>query len=259
MDVESIALELHRARPWLEQLDPHPDRMRQQFDGPPFGCAQVTVDPPSTEPAASLNRNRIYLCGRAGGLSYEGLVALIDLFKAKDVKRAFLWLSPGPDIETVREWVQALGLVKVSWTRYPTLLRAPGAISSSSPFEIRRVDRDEVSAARERFGFVTMTGFEESVGRDGFYHYMAFDAGRPVASAALACFGDIGYLTYALTSEPDRRRGAQQALIARRIKDAADLGCVHVISQTLTMLRSSFSNLQRCGFREIYEQDVYEI
>jgi hypothetical protein len=238
-------------RPRLEQLE-------QQLEGSPFGCAQVTLDPTSAERAASLNRNRIYVCGRAGGLSHEGLVALIDRFNANNVQRAFLWLSPGPEMDTVREWMRALGLVKVSWTRYPALWRAPALMTSLAPFEIRRVNRDEVSNAREQFGLVTMPGFAESVGRDGFHHYIAFDAGRPIASAALVHFEDIGYLTYAHTSEADRRRGAQLALIARRITDAAQLGCTHVISQTLTMLKSSFANLQRSGFREIYEQEVYE-
>jgi hypothetical protein len=251
MNIESISLQLHRMRPWLEQLE-------QQLEGSPFGCTQITVDATSCERAASLNRNRIYVCGRAGGLSHEGLVALIDRFNANNVQRAFLWLSPGPDMDTVREWIRALGLVKVSWTRYPALLRAPAVMTSLAPFEIRRVHRDEVSTAREQFGLVTMPGFAETVGRAGFHHYIAFDAGRPIASAALVHFEDIGYLTYAHTSEADRRRGAQLALIARRITDATQLGCTHVISQTLTMLKSSFANLQRLGFREIYEQEVYE-
>lgn len=258
MNIELIALKLHRTRPWLEQSDLYPNCTRQQFDGAPFGCAQITIDPTSTERAASFNRNRIYLCGRVGGLSYEGLVGLIDLFNAKGVKRAFVWLSPGPDMETVREWLRSLHLERVSWTRYPTLSHVQAEIAPRSAFEIRTVDREEVSAARERFGLVTMTGFEESVGRDGFHHYMAFDAGRPIATAALVQFEDVGYLTYAHTSEPDRRRGTQSALIARRVEDARNLGCSHVISQTLTMLKSSLSNLQRCGFREIYDQEVYE-
>jgi hypothetical protein len=41
------------------------------------------------------------------------------------------------------------------------------------------------------------SGFEESAGRDGFHHYMAFDAGRPIATAALVQFEDVGYLTNA--------------------------------------------------------------
>jgi hypothetical protein len=71
-------------------------------------------------------------------------------------------------------------------------------------------------------------------------------------------FNELGYLTYASTAAADRRRGAQLALIAHRIEVARSLGCAQVVSQTLTMLEHSFANLQRSGFREVYEQEVYE-
>ena len=45
---------------------------------------------------------------------------------------------------------------------------------------------------------------------------MAFDGSRPVATAALAVFEDLGYLLSGATREADRKRGAQQALIAKR-------------------------------------------
>jgi GNAT superfamily N-acetyltransferase len=108
-------------------------------------------------------------------------------------------------------------------------------------------------------GETIMDGYAESVGREGFHHYMAFDSSQPVAVAALVRFEDIGYLTYASTVESFRRRGAQSALIAHRVTQARALGCTQIVSQTLTMLADSFANLQRAGFREIYEQEVFEL
>jgi hypothetical protein len=87
---------------------------------------------------------------------------------------------------------------------------------------------------------------------------VAYDGARPIAAAALARFEEIGYLTYAGTVEKDRGRGAQSALIAHRVAVAKALGCEHIMSQTLTMLEHSHANLQRAGFREVYEQEVYE-
>ena len=87
---------------------------------------------------------------------------------------------------------------------------------------------------------------------------MAFDDGRPVAIAALCIFEDIGYLMAAATAETHRKRGAQQALIARRIERAEQLGCSIQVSETLYMLEHSYRNLQRAGFREVYEKEVYE-
>jgi N-acetylglutamate synthase-like GNAT family acetyltransferase len=62
----------------------------------------------------------------------------------------------------------------------------------------------------------------------------------------------------ASTAEPYRKRGAQQALIARRIAQAEQLGCSMLVSETLYMLEHSFRNLQRAGFQEAYEKEVYE-
>jgi len=103
-----------------------------------------------------------------------------------------------------------------------------------------------------------MEGYEHTLGKPGFHHYLLFDEGRPIALAALVKFGEIGYLTYAGTIERERRRGAQCALIRHRVAAAQSMGCTHIVSQTLTMLEHSFANLQRCGFREVYEQQVFE-
>jgi GNAT superfamily N-acetyltransferase len=62
----------------------------------------------------------------------------------------------------------------------------------------------------------------------------------------------------AATAESHRRRGAHQALIAKRIERAEQLGCAIEISETLYMLEHSWRNLQRAGFEEVYEKEVYE-
>ena len=87
---------------------------------------------------------------------------------------------------------------------------------------------------------------------------MAFDAGRPVATATLCVFEDLGYLMAAATAESHRRRGAQQALIARRIERAAQIGCSKLVAETLHVLEHSYRNLLRAGFQEAYEKEVYE-
>jgi len=43
------------------------------------------------------------------------------------------------------------------------------------------------------------------------------------------------------------------------VTQARALCCTQIVSQTLTMLADSFANLQRAGFREIYEQEVFEL
>jgi hypothetical protein len=68
---------------------------------------------------------------------------------------------------------------------------------------------------------------------------MAFDGSLPVAVAALVVFEDLGYLFAAATAENDRKRGAQQALIASRVQRAHQIGCSTLVSETLYMLEHS--------------------
>jgi hypothetical protein len=145
----------------------------------------------------------------------------------------------------------------MQWTRYPTLFRDrfdPAAYRTA--LEIREVGASEVAAAcAAAIGDDVWPEYERSAGKPGFHHFMAFDRNRPVAIAALAVFEGLGYLTAAATAEADR--GAQSALIARRIDKARELGCTALAVDTLTMLEHSYRNLQRAGFETAYEKEVY--
>ena len=123
---------------------------------------------------------------------------------------------------------------------------------------MREVGADEIAAMHEPPDQTIWPDYLRTAGSEGFFHYMAFDGKRPVAIAALCMFEDIGYLTAAATAESHRRRGAQQALIAKRIERAEALGCAIEVSETLYMLEHSWRNLQRAGFQEVYEKEVYE-
>jgi GNAT superfamily N-acetyltransferase len=159
---------------------------------------------------------------------------------------------------TVRGWLEVSGFSRVPFVRYPTLLRDNDA---QAPFrtdlDIRAVTPPEVLAAREALGEALWPGYLRSAGKAGFSHYMAFDGVRPVATAALAVLDGMAYLLSAATSEADRKRGAQQALIAARLARAEALGCAIQVSETLNILEHSLRNLQRAGFREVYEKEVY--
>jgi len=259
MDAGILVSKMRRLQVWLEPAVASPTWSRHRFDRPPYGFADVTVDVTSTSPAASFNCNRICLSGTEGGLTLEGFIEMLKLFDAQRVNRSFVWLSPGPGIDRVREWLARLAFVKVPWTRYPTLVHGgePVPLTQGS-ITVREVGRREIASAGSGLTDVMMSGFAESAGREGFHHYMAFEGERPIAVAALAIFEGMGYLTHAATEEAFRRRGAQSALIAHRVAQARASGCEYVVSQTLTMLTDSFANLKRAGFREVYEQEVFE-
>lgn len=259
MDEIALSLKMKRLSAWLDARC-EPDRLvRKVFDGPPFGQCYVTIDRSRQGRMASFNMNRAHLCGTEAGLAPDGIARLIELFKAEGVERFFVWLSPGPDMETVRGWLEAHGLSRIRRTGYPTLWRRkPSTFAFRTDLEVREVSMDEIVASRAQLGETLWPGYLRSAGKQGFFHYMAFDGARPVAIAALCIFEEIGYLMAAATKESDRKRGAQQALIARRIARAEQSGCSIQVSETLYMLEHSLRNLQRAGFAEAYEKEVYE-
>jgi GNAT superfamily N-acetyltransferase len=259
MDEIALSLQMKRLAHWLD-LRCQPDGfMQRQFDGAPFGHCYVTMDRERQGSAASFNRNRVHMCGKEPGLEPGGLNRLIELFTAAGVTRFFVWLSPGPDMDVVRRWLGERGFSRKRWTGYPTLARdSPTPVRFTTRFAVRQVGAAEVAAARAELGDAVSPEYARSAGQEGFFHYMAFDGTRPVAVAALCMFEDLGYLTCAATAERHRKQGAQQALIAHRIEKADEIGCSMLVSETLTMLEHSHRNLQRAGFRDVYDKEVYE-
>jgi len=259
MDEIALSLKMKRLAAWLDGRCQPDSFTRKQFDGPPLGRCYVSVDPDRQGPFASANMNRAHLCGTEAGLTSDGIARLIELFASEGVKRFFVWLSPGPDMDSVRGWLDAHDLSRSRRTGYPTLWRRERSpVAFKTDLDVREVGVDEINAARDQLGETLWPEYARSAGKQGFVHYMAFDGRRPVATALLCVFEDIGYLAAASTAESHRKRGAQQALIARRIARAEQSGCSIQISETLYMIEHSLRNLQRAGFEEAYEKEVWE-
>jgi len=234
MDKIGLSLKLKRLVAWLDERCQPDNLVRKQFHGFPFGNCYVTLDPDRQSPFASANMNRVFMCGTEAGMEPDSVGRLIDLLEQN-------------------------GLLRIRRTGYPTLCRSHRApVQFKTDFEIRQVSARDIEAARDQLGETVWPEYARSAGEEGFFHYMAFDDKRPVAIATLCIFEDLGYLMAAATAESHRRRGAQQALIARRIEQAERLGCSLQVAETLYMLEHSYRNLQRAGFEEAYEKEVYE-
>lgn len=92
-------------------------------------------------------------------------------------------------------------------------------------------------------------------GRPGWRLYSVDDGERPVGGGALYVERRMAWLGIAGVQASHRRRGAQGALMARRIADAAAAGCEHVISETGEPIdgepNPSLANMWRNGFRRV--------
>jgi GNAT superfamily N-acetyltransferase len=232
--------------------------IQHRFDGAPFGTTYLCIAPDEQGVYASSNHNRVHVCGTNGGLSADGMAHFIKLFREAGVTRFFAWLGPGPQMDLVRGWLTEAGLSRISHVDYLTLARdarEPSAVVTD--LTIRELAAEEVAGFSERLDGIAWPEYVRSAGATGFSHFMAFDGDQPVASAVLCVFEGLGYLCMALTAEAARGRGAQRALIARRIEKARTLGCSTLVSETLSILPISLGNLRKAGFQPVYEREVF--
>lgn len=92
----------------------------------------------------------------------------------------------------------------------------------------------------------------------GLTTYGAWDGDELVAAATLLTHGDNASLCGAATLPSHRGRGAQGALMVRRIRDAAARGCATVVTETGAETpespNPSLHNMRRLGLTELYER-----
>ncbi len=90
----------------------------------------------------------------------------------------------------------------------------------------------------------------------GWRHYLALVDGVPAGGALSYLDGDVATLAGAATVFTMRRRGVQAALLAQRLRDAADAGCNLVVSRC-GVGSASQRNMERAGLRTAYTKVVW--
>jgi hypothetical protein len=212
--------------------------------------------------------NRVLGLGVDTLASAETLDDIVRRYHRAGVQRFFVHLAPGSLPSTLPDWLQERGFVHHnSWAK---LFRDTSAVpEAETDLRIERIGRERA----EMFALLTAPAFDwppsaerilaRSVGTAGWRHYLAYDGERAVAAAAFRALGNHAYLGPAVTLATHRGRGAQGALIARRIRDAAAAGCrwvvVETAEDTADRPAQSFRNLIRAGFRLAYLRPNYRL
>ena len=97
-----------------------------------------------------------------------------------------------------------------------------------------------------------------TVGRPGWTHHLALDGGEPVAASAMYVRDGLAWLGKGGTLSAHRRRGAQGALLAARIRIALARGVRRFAMETAPdwpdLPGGSLRNAARAGFRPAYER-----
>lgn len=174
-------------------------------------------------------------------------------------------VTPGVQPPELPSWLEARGLKRT--TTLARMVRDTKDLPDPGDVPIRIVGREDAHVFAEitarSFGMppFCVDWFAQLPGREGWRTYVAYHSGEPVAGAALYVHGKVGWLGFGCTLPEHRRRGVQRALMARRIVDAADLGCRWLQTETNLQVADeptpSLNNMKRLGFTMAYGRTNY--
>jgi GNAT superfamily N-acetyltransferase len=214
--------------------------------------------------------NRLIGLGLRTPPSDATLAEAISAIEQTGSPRCFVPVAPTSAAEGLSSRLERLGLRQYNnWVRLSRSLdHLPGPPDSPAPsLDVRRIGPTHA----EVFGNLVATAFDyppplapiasQTIGRPHWQHYLAFEGDTPIASAAMYVAASAAWFGFAATDAAYRKRGAQQALIVRRLRDAADAGCkwvsVETAEDTVTRDAPSFRNLRRLGFEVAYTRPNY--
>lgn len=202
--------------------------------------------------------NRVIGLGLTERATEKMLDDIISKYKESDVKRFFIQIHPEASPADLKKWFQRRNILHHNnWVKHYRGVEDPPFVETD--LEIREIgDKKEA----EQFGHIITKSFEwpdemkywfaNLAGRKCWKTYLAFDGTKPVAASSLYVKEDCGWLSFASTLPDYRGKGAQSALIARRIQDAAELGCkvltVETAEDNEQNRSQSMQNIQKTGF-----------
>lgn len=208
--------------------------------------------------------NRVVGIGLDGRPGDGPLGTMLETMRRVGSPRFFIPVAPLDANRDLPPRLEALGIRHYNnWMRLSrTLADVPDM--PVTDLRVRRARPDDAAV----FGEIVATAFSyppdiallasRRLGHPNWTHYLALDNGTPVATAAMYVCGDAAWFGFAATAAAARRRGAQSALVARRLIDAAEAGCrwvsVETAEDTIDRDAPSFRNLRRLGFEVVYRR-----
>ena len=241
---------------------PEPVRAAHAVEVRYFGPATCTSCK-GVEPAAIFRRVVGLGVSRAASESeLDAVLAHMDSLG----QRFALPVAPQYRPPALASWLEARRFAKgYAWMKF----RRPceGAPQAKTDLEVRVVGRESGAD----FGRVVAAGFglpgavapwiAALPGRAGWICVMAFEGDAPVAVGAAYVKGEYAWIGLGATLESHRRHGAQNALLAMRLREAAKRGAKVAVTETGERLpdkpSNSYRNILRAGFEETYLRQNY--
>jgi GNAT superfamily N-acetyltransferase len=210
--------------------------------------------------------NRVLCLGVAEPATETTVAKILDGYRAAGVPRFFVQLSPVARPPALPAWLQRRGFRH--YNNWVKLYRGAQPLpQTNTDLRVEQITVQDGEAFAE---VLTISfGWPESirpwiaagVDRPGWRHYLAYDGRAAVATAALYAKDGCCWLDFASTLPEYRGRGAQTALIQRRIRDGAEMGCdwftVETAEDKPDRPAPSYHNLVRLGFKAAYLRRNY--
>jgi hypothetical protein len=208
------------------------------------------------------------------GVGEPATKEMVDLV-AKLYRRTWMLfsvqVSPLAQPADLHQWLTARGIrreERYKWVKFYRGVEPPP--DAPTEFRVERVEDEDqaiswVVVARMAWYLhgALRLWLLRTIGRPGWHHYLAYDGATPVACSALYVHDRVGWLGFTGTLNHWQGRGAQSALITRRIRDAADLGCrwltVETKEETPRRPNHSYRNMLRAGFQIAYLRPNYRL
>ncbi len=264
LDELAPIIEMSEAEAWADMLLAAPPALAKEYG--------IRLDRLSTAAVGIVARVDTAILNRTLGLGVlepatEALVdAVLKDYSSTNIKHFTLQVSPHAEPQAIFGWLSASNLVIQGNTAQVFRDDKPPAEAKTN-LSIQKIGVEysgafaEIACSIYGIPAQLQPWFIALVGRPRWHHYLAFEGNHPVAAAALFVDGNVGWTGFAGTLDRYRQRGAQNALLAQRIRDGITMGCDWFVStceeETPDHPSPSFHNLLRHGFKLAYLRPRY--
>ena len=259
MDQLAQVVEYAEARAVADYIQAAPEDLRTELGMRIefVGRATLVITPGMDD----LFYNRVIGLGVGEEATEEQIDRIIQYYEEANVGQFYFHLSPGARPENLWEWLEWRGFYpNGSWVKLIRDTSPPPYIETPLMIETITPDFADAFAAIgvEAFGLpeILFPMLANTVGRQDWRHFIAFDGDYPAAGGAMHIHKDVAWLGFMGTRESHQKRGAQSAMATRRLYEAAQAGCKWAVSDTFEHTEDqpnrSLLNLQRLGFEIAY-------
>lgn len=212
-------------------------------------------------PAAAIVANRAISIGMERPALRDEIAELVALYRGRGVGRYFIQLHPEAAPGEIGDWLEAEGLERArGWMKFARGREAPPKVQTD--LAIREVGEGDLAAMGKviadafDFGDAAIPWLARLPSAEGWRVFGAFEGDQIAAAGGLYVEDGVGWTDMGATAPAFRKRGAQSALLAARVRAALDLGCHTVAACTGEAVpgdpQHSYSNILKMGFEERY-------